>query len=357
MAIERSTRPIRVVQWSTGNVGRHALRAVIERPGLELAGVLVSGPAKAGIDAGELCGTAPTGVIATDDVDAIVALEADAVLHMPLPSLVHGDDPGRDVDDFCRLLASGKHVVTTVGYMYPKVHGPEVHGRILEACAAGGSCFHGTGANPGWFGDLLPLLLTGLSLQVDRVEVQEISNFQHYPSPEIMFDMMNFGRTPEAFAAGARRHRFWLDGLFTEAVTMVAEGLGVDVERVDSDMTTWLAEHDLTTAAGEVRAGTVAGQRWRWEAVVDGRALVTQETVWRMHADAAPHWPTGDWSVTVHGLPRMHVSLPHRWNRDVLASTAAHAVNVLPYLMDRAPGVATFLDLPMVAGRGAVRRR
>ncbi len=237
------------------------------------------------------------------------------------------------------------------------MHGEDVVGRLQRAGEAGGSCFHGTGANPGWFGDLLPLLLTGLSLRVDRVEVQEISNFQHYPSPEIMFEMMNFGRTPEAFAERAARHRFWLDGLFSEAVTMVAEGLGASVDRVESDMTTWLAEADLATAAGVVAAGTVAGQRWRWEAVVDGRPLVTQETVWRMHADAAPAWPVGDWSVTVHGLPRLHVSLPHRWNRDVLASTAAHAVNVLPYLMGRAPGITTFLDLPMVAGLGAVARR
>ncbi len=112
-----SDRPIRVVQWSTGNVGVHSLRAVIERPGLELVGVHVTNPAKVGRDAGELCGLGPTGVLATGDVEEILALDADAVLHMPLPSLVHGDDPGRDVDDACRLLASGKHVVTTVGYM------------------------------------------------------------------------------------------------------------------------------------------------------------------------------------------------------------------------------------------------
>jgi hypothetical protein len=158
------------------------------------------------------------------------------VIHTPLPSLVHGDDPGRDVDDFCRLLASGKHVITTVGYMYPVAHGQELVDRLTAACRQGDSSFHGTGANPGWFGDVLPLVMSGLSLRIDRVSVQEISSFQYYPSPEIMFEMMGFGRTPDDFQRRGDRHRSWLDGLFTEAVQMVAHGLGVEVDEVTSTM-------------------------------------------------------------------------------------------------------------------------
>ena len=59
-----------------------------------------------------------------------MALGADVVVHTPLPSLVHGDEPGRDVDDFCRLLAAGSNVITTVGYMYPAAHGPELVDRL-----------------------------------------------------------------------------------------------------------------------------------------------------------------------------------------------------------------------------------
>ncbi len=345
----------RVVQWTTGNVGRAALRTIIERPDLELVGVYVTpGGGKDGRDAGELAGGDAVGVPATADRSAILDLGADVVVHTPLPSLVHGDDPGRDVDDFVTLLSSGSDVITTVGYMYPAAHGPELVGRLEDACAAGGSSFHGTGANPGWFGDVLPLVMSGLSLRIDRIAVQEISNFQRYPSPEIMFDMMGFGRSPEDFAARAERHRTWLDGLFREAVTMVAAGLGCAVDDVTSDMSTELAERDLDTAAGRVGAGTVAGQRWRWTATAAGRTIVEQETVWRMHADVAPDWPVGEWSIEIHGQPAMRISLPHTWNRDVLGSTAAHAVNAIPYVADAPPGIVTFLDLPIIAGRGAV---
>ncbi len=344
---------IRVVQWGSGNVGRSSIATVHARPDTEIVGLLVTNPDKVGRDAGELAGLDPIGITATADVDEIVALDADVVLHMPLPSMVYGDDPGADLDDFCRLLASGKHVITTVGYMYPAVYGAEVVDRLQAACAAGSAAFHGTGANPGWFGDLLPLSMSGLSLHLDRIEVQEISNFQHYPSPEIMFEMMNFGRTPEEFEQRSGRHRRWLDGLFTEAVRMVADGIGALVDGVESEMETWVTDRDLATAAGPVAAGTVAGQRWQWRASGDGRVVVHQETVWRMHRDAAPDWPEGDWSIRIVGEPEMRLSLPHAWNRDVLGSTAAHAINAIPYLMEAGPGIATFLDLPMVAGRGS----
>ena len=345
--------PIRVVQWGSGNVGRMTMQAVAARPDLELAGLYVTHPEKVGRDIGEIAGIDPLGIAAVGRLEDVVAMDADVVLHMPLPSLVYGDRPEADVENFAALLASGKHVVTTVGYMYPQVYGEEVMGPLTRACAEGGTVFHGTGANPGWFGDLLPLLMSGLSLRIDRIRVQEISCFVFYPSPEIMFGMMNFGKTPEKFTAEGARHRTWLDGLFAEAVQMVAHGLGVETTGTSSELETWVAEKDLETAAGTVAAGTVAGQRFHWSAMVGDRPLVTQETVWRMHDDVAPDWPRGDWSIHIEGNPPMHVSLPHTWNANVLGSTGAHALNAIPYLLNAGTGVKTFLDLPIVAGRGA----
>ena len=344
---------IRVVQWGTGNVGRQSMGAVVRRPDMDLVGVYVTNPDKEGHDAGELAGGDAIGLAATNDLEQILALDADVVLHMPLPSLVYGDDPGADLDNFCRLLESGASVATTVGYMYPQVYGDEVMGRLGSACVAGNSRFHGTGVNPGWFGDLLPLSMSGMSLRVDQIRIQEISNFQHYPSPEIMFGMMNFGSTPDEFAHRAARHRKWLDGLFTEAVQMVAAGLGVDTTGTSSEQELRVADDDLSTAAGLVPAGTVAGQRYKWAAMRGDDAVVVQETVWRMHSAVAPDWPEGHWSIDIVGEPNMHVELDHGWNRNVLGSTAAHAINAVPYILRAEPGVVTFLDLPTVAGLGA----
>lgn len=93
---------LEVVQWATGNIGTGALRAVLGHPGLALTGVYVHSPEKAGQDAGDLCGLAPTGIRATHDIDEILALGADCVLYMPRAC---------DMDEVCRILASGANTV------------------------------------------------------------------------------------------------------------------------------------------------------------------------------------------------------------------------------------------------------
>jgi hypothetical protein len=96
---------------------------------------------------------------------------------------------------------------------------------------------------------------------------------------------------------------------------MVADGIGADIDGVSSEMETWSTDEALDTAAGTISAGTVTGQRWRWTATVDGEPLADQETMWRMHGDAAPDWPRGDWSISIEGDRGMRLSLPHSWNR------------------------------------------
>ena len=124
--------PLRVVQWATGAVGRYSLRSVITRPEFELAGVLVYDPDKVGQDAGTLVGLPEAGVICTDDVEEILATEADCVLHMPLPASFFGGEHPSDVETICALLAAGKNVITTTGFVYPKCYGPGVVERLLQ---------------------------------------------------------------------------------------------------------------------------------------------------------------------------------------------------------------------------------
>src|SRR5215472_8916767 len=104
MTATQIRKPLRVVQWATGTVGASAMRAVIGHPDLQLVGVRVYSEVKAGRDAGDLCGLPTTGIVATRDLDAILALKADCVLYMP---------ESTDADDVCRLLESGANIVTT----------------------------------------------------------------------------------------------------------------------------------------------------------------------------------------------------------------------------------------------------
>src|SRR5436305_11687274 len=108
----------RVIQWSTGNVGTFALRCIVGHPELELAGVWAHSTAKAGKDAGELCGLGRVGVCATTDGEALLALDADCVCYTATADL----RPFEAVEDVARILASGKNVVSSsiVPLVHPK---------------------------------------------------------------------------------------------------------------------------------------------------------------------------------------------------------------------------------------------
>lgn len=345
----------RVIQWSSGNVGKHAITSIAGREGLKLVGLYVYNDDKVGRDAGEIAGMSALGVAATADREQLLALDADCVIHTPLPSLVYGENPDEDLETICALLASGKNVVTTVGYMYPKVHGEALVRRIEAACAAGNSSFHSTGVNPGWLGDVLPLMMSGICQQLDRIHVQEITNFEFYDSPRIIFDMMGFGCTPEAFQQHASRYSHWLSGLFRESIQMVADGLALELDTISEHSEIELATQGFSVAAGTIAPGTVAGQRWEWAGMVNNHKRIVHETIWRLHDTVGDQWPRGNHSVSIKGRPDMYVDFGAHWNSDVLLSTAVHAVNAVPYVCEAPAGIRTLLDLPMIIARGGAR--
>jgi hypothetical protein len=189
------TNKLRVIQWATGNVGRHAVAAVHDHPDLELVGARVYSDAKAGRDVGEICGLGEIGVTATYDVDEIMALDADCVLYM-----AQGDwNPPAALDDVCRLLASGKNVVSTAvtAWIYPSSAGDEVVERLEAACQQGKTSFHGTGIQPGWAAEVLPLTMSGLFRRVESLLVQELMDYTSYDVPFVLFDVMGFGKPPD----------------------------------------------------------------------------------------------------------------------------------------------------------------
>jgi 2,4-diaminopentanoate dehydrogenase len=142
------------VQWATGNIGRKALRGIIEHPSLSLAGVHVYDLDKVGRDAGELCGLAAVGVAATGRIQDVLDLDADCVLYMARSP---------DIDEICQLLESGANVVATCGQFYhPPSLDTTVKSRVEAACEAGGTSVHSTGSSPGFISEAVPLVMTSI---------------------------------------------------------------------------------------------------------------------------------------------------------------------------------------------------
>lgn len=349
---------LRVIQWATGAVGRHALAAMVDHPDLEVVGVRVYSDAKAGRDAGELCGIGPIGVIATTDRDAIVDTDADCVLYMPQGEM----NPMGALDDICALLASGKNVVSTAvtALIQPAAMGPAVVARLEAACQEGGTTFHATGIEPGWASEVLPLTMSGLFRSIDTLLVQELLDYASYPSRDMLFDIMGFGLPADAPVLGA--DPAVLGSTFHAPLMLLAEGLGATIDRFTYDRQVVLADEAFDVAAGRIEPGTVAAMRFSATAHVHGRPALTVEHITRLNEHVAPQWPTGrGWKVTVEGLPSMVLEAKiathgEDENDQGCLGTAMHAVHAIAPVCAAPPGIATFLDLPTIMGRHVLRR-
>jgi 2,4-diaminopentanoate dehydrogenase len=342
----------RVIQWATGAQGVEAIRAVADRPDLDLVGGWVYSAEKDGVDLGVLAGLPPLGVTATRDVDALCALDADCVAYMPRNT---------SLDDVCALLASGKNVVTTAFLFYPRALPADDLDRLLEACDRGGTSIHGTGLNPGNLSGVLPFALSGMCRSIERVTLQERADWSFYESTDITFDNMRFGRPPDEVTEEASEFLRFNSGIFREEVALLADGLGAGIDEITTevDLVTARENHDIFGIT--LAAGTVAGQRWHWRGRRDGVTRVEIDALWTVGGEYPDHWPRPEdgWTLTIEGDPsvRAHLLTLASYERDVplvehvraaSVATAMQAVNSIPALCDAAPGIRTMADLGLV---------
>jgi 4-hydroxy-tetrahydrodipicolinate reductase len=333
-----------VAQWATGNIGTRAMRAVIEHPAMDLVGVWVHSDAKAGLDAGELCGVEPTGVLATRDPDEICALGADCVLYMP---------QGCDFDVIGRLLSSGSNVVTTRGEFHrPASLDQERRSQVEAACEAGRTSIHGTGSSPGFITEAVPLVLSSLQRRLDLVTIDEYADLSRRPSPSLLFDLMGFGRSPDAFDPGR-----WAHGAasFGPSLSMLAEALSLPLDSVTSSGEVAVAARTTTIAAGTIEAGTVAAQRMVVSGMRGSRPLLQFRANWYCTADLDPAWELGStgWRVVVDGDTPLDVGLRidvpiERMGEMSPNFTANRAVNAVPAVCGATPGIRTIVELPQI---------
>jgi 4-hydroxy-tetrahydrodipicolinate reductase len=335
---------IRVVQWATGNIGARSLRHVIEHPGLELAGVYVTSAAKAGKDAGDLCGLAPTGVTATDSIDEIVALGADCVLYMPAAC---------DFGEVTRLLAAGANVVTTRGeFHHPASLDPAVRAEVEAACAEGGSSIHSTGSSPGFISEALPIVLASIQRTLTSITINEYADLSRRDSPDLLFNIMGFGKPPEDFDP----RRFGYGAIsFGPSLRMLAEAIGLPLDDVTSTGEVAVAPKDLAIAAGVIETGTVAAQRMIVTGIRNGSEMLRFVANWYCGTDLDPAWTVREtgWNVYVDGDAPLDIDIRfpfplERMGEMTPGYTANRAVNAVPYVCGAAPGIRTTADLPQI---------
>jgi 4-hydroxy-tetrahydrodipicolinate reductase len=343
------------VQWTTGNVGKESVKAIVANPDLELVGCFAWSESKNGVDVGELVGIDPVGVIATNDVEALLALDPDCVVYNPMwPS----------IDELVRILEAGINVVTTAAFINGHRLG-EDRNRLIKACERGRVSLLGTGVSPG-FAELIAVTVAGMCSRIDKVTVTETADSTFYDSPETE-KPVGFGQPIDH----PHLHDMARDGtaVFGEAVAMVADALGVDLDEIVCESEFAKTTEDVVMASWTIPAGCVAGIAASWQGRIGGRTIVDLNVRWKKGATLEPNWviERDGWTITVDGLPSVRATLdffpPPDFEAETIEDfmtighiiTAVPALNAITTVIESPPGIVTYADLAFPMPRGWVR--
>ena len=346
----------RVVHTGTGYVGSIGLRALLQQQDLELVGLYVTTATKAGRDAGELVDLPPTGVIATDDLEAILDLNADCLLH-------YSDSVNRElaaVDDLVPFLERGTNAVTLSAWSvgHSGTMPPELRQRVEAACAAGNSSCYFTGSDPGYATSELAITALGVANRVDSVRMIEFACFANYTAEYASREYFGFGQEPgyqPLLVTGGVIEQMW-----SPTLHRMADVLGVEIDEFRTLYETDSVDYDLEVGFGTVKAGTASVVHFQLEALNRGRPFAVVEHVDRLPRDPAeagkqwpqPYGPDTSYRIEIEGDPAFNVELGgHSSLFNVMP-----LINCVPALCSAPSGILGPADIPRFWTRNVTPR-
>ncbi len=351
----------KVIQWGTGFTGKMVARELLEHPEFELVAVIVNDPDKDGKDIGELIGIDRAGIACTTDAEAALALDADVVAYFGPTA----EFAAVNIENMAKALRSGKDVVSTsmTPLVYPPACPPSMVEALEAACKEGGkSCFT-SGIDPGFANDLFPLTLIGLCGRVDSVRIQEILDYQSYTGDYAR--TMGIGE-PMDFKALLENTKVLVFS-WGHTIPMIADALGVEIEKYESVYDKWEAPEDIQHKNGVIAKGCCAAVRFEIQGYVKGEPRIVIEHVNRITTAAAPDWPRPKledddcYRVIVKGSPNITQEIAFRGaydgdsNSGGCLSTGMRAIQAIPAVIAARPGLLSALDLPLIPGVGNMR--
>jgi hypothetical protein len=327
---------LRVVQWTTGKIGRAAIRAIVEHPRLSLVGCYVWSPEKVSQDVGQLAGIDTIGMPATDEIEALLELKPDCVIYTPYQP---------DTDHLERILDSGINVVTSLYKLTGRGYGNDAHERILAAADRGHASLYASGVYPGYVGNVA-LALTAVSSRIERITMLESVDLRGYAN-EPMYRAMGIDRDPADPEAAKLIEAAC--GSFRDQVAVMSDGLTLDLDEIRFHADFAVAEVDtdfdfMTVGAGRIAAirGTIAG----W---AGGRSRIECRSVWKLGEHTIPDWPIEHgYVIDVEGTPsfRARIEPGEQWTGAM--STALPLVNAIHVVCAAPPGIVNHGELPLI---------
>jgi hypothetical protein len=330
---------LRVIQWTTGKVGKLSMRGILDDPRLDLVGVYAYSAEKAGTDAGALCGRPDSGVLATTDIDALIALNADTVLYTPFLA---------DLDHVVRLLESGLDVISTNLFLNVGGIQGETKEKLAAACQRGDSSLYITGINPGWINTMVTAL-TAVCRDVQQVSIVESADVAVYESAET-WQALGMG-LPEATPEVCELAKFGF-GTFADSVQRMAVALGFQIDDME-----FVIDHQTTSERVDLgwftmEKDTIAAIRGGWNAKVKGQTVIQSRVAWYLTRKLNGDWVFDDdhYNVVIKGEPEVQTRIrfipPEHWgNHEWDTMTAMPGVNAVLNVAGAPAGILTLDDV------------
>lgn len=330
---------IKVIQWFTGEIARHQIRVLARCPAMELVGAFVFHEDKVGLDAGELAGIGPLGVVTTNDRERMLAVDADVVLYNP---------PLERYDEIIPILASGKNVISIMAGWNPKAH--TCYPQIVEACERGNASLFGTGLNPGLSYELA-IMASSCCTDVESVYIKTCE--QQASLSEVFLRHFGFGKTEEALRASEDTTYAIFHNLM-DITDLIADKVGLPRDGRNFDVAYEPAVRDYEEKV-TVRKGSMAGLLIRASSTHAGKPVATIEVRFLLGDEYVSEAflegrPKAGWiEVDVRGTPGSRICHELYMDEDIIGtwSTGTRAVYAIPGVVAAHAGVLSPLDLPL----------
>jgi 2,4-diaminopentanoate dehydrogenase len=324
---------MKIAQFGLGPIGLETLKLAATKPWAEIVGGVDIDPAKIGKDLGALTGVNRLrGRLVWSSLEELLA-------HCR-PQVIFHTSVSKFKDAFAQIEPMARRGFSVVSsceeLLFPGLRNPGLAAKLDRVCKKSGARIVGTGVNPGFVMDLLPICLTGVSREVRAVHVQRVVNASTRRAP--LQKKIGSGLPPEEFRRLFKEGQAGHAGL-KESLALVAHCLGWSPKNIVETGDAVVADHHIRTQFLEVKKGQTCGLHQRAEATVNGRVCLTLDL--KMYLDAKnPHD-----AVQIEGEPRLDVVIKGGVAGD--QATVAALVNSAPRLLKAPAGLLLMTDLPV----------
>jgi len=323
---------IRIAQFGLGPIGIETLKLAAMKPWAEIIGGIDIDPQKVGKDLGEVAQAKELRgkKVYLSLKDLIAYKKPDVIFHTAVSKF---KDAFGQIEPMARM---GISVVSSCEeLLFPRLREPALAAKLDRICKKSGARVIGTGVNPGFVMDLLPICMTGVSREVRAVHVQRVVNASTRRAP--LQRKIGSGMEPEEFRRLLKAGKAGHAGL-KESLALIAHCFGWKTGRIVETGDAVVADHDIRTQFLEVKRGQTRGLHQRAEAKVKGKVCLTLDL--KMYLDA----PEPHDAIQIEGEPALNVEIKGGVAGD--QATVAALVNSAPRLLQAKAGLLLVTDLP-----------